>query len=160
MSAQPVEEAPPPLLWGSFNVFRYIPDVGGPALKVMRHLLGSQEAGGRIVQTQAAVADQLGMDRALCNKAFRTLELARIVKRETQGIYRLNPMLSGFPTPVEQTNAINEMLAEDYLDVPDFEERFEAAVAADAEARRQKALDRKRRAKVTSLTVVRGARAS
>ncbi|MER5482567.1 hypothetical protein ABT024_05035 [Streptomyces sp. NPDC002812] len=160
MSAQPVEEQPQQLLWGSFNVFRYMPNVGGPAMRVLTYLLGTQEVGGRIVQTQQAVAEQLVMDRALCNKAFRTLELARMVRRESLGVYRLNPMLSGFRTPVEQMNAIHDMPVEDYLDVPNFQERFEDAVAADIEERKRKASTRKHRASVTDLTAARRSRAS
>ncbi|WP_330335634.1 helix-turn-helix domain-containing protein (plasmid) [Streptomyces sp. NBC_00536] len=142
----------PVLLWGSFNVFAYLPNVPGPALRLLVHLMGTQEAGGRIVQTQQVIADYLGVDRALVSRGLKHLELARLVVKEGQGIYRLNPMVAAFHTPAEAQTAFNAMKPEDYLDVPDFEERYQAAVADDELARKRKAAERKKTAPVGDLT--------
>ncbi|WP_440581096.1 replication/maintenance protein RepL [Streptomyces sp. PT19] len=142
MTAQPAEEHAPEL-WTSPSAFAYVPSVPGPALRVMLFLLGVQEPGGRIVITQEHIASALGMKRSAVGLSLQHLQFARIVWKERQGVYQLNPQVAGFTTPAEAEDAIRQMDESFYLDVEDFEERYQAAVEEHQEALRQKAALRK-----------------
>lgn len=142
MTAQPVEERAPEL-WASLNAFAFVPSVPGPALRVMLFLLGAQEPGGRIVITQESIAEALGMQRSAVGLALQHLQFARIVRRERQGVYQLNPQVAGFATPAEADEAIRGMDEADYLDVDDFEERYQRALVRHQEEVKRKAKERK-----------------
>lgn len=142
MPAQPAEEHAPEL-WTSPSAFAYVPSVPGPALRVMLFLLGVQEPGGRIVITQEDIASALGMKRSAVGLSLQHLQFARIVWKERQGVYQLNPQVAGFITPAEAEEAIRQMDEAFYLDVEDFEERYQAAVGEHQEALKRKAAVRK-----------------
>ncbi|WP_225636717.1 hypothetical protein [Streptomyces solaniscabiei] len=142
MTAQAAEEHAPEL-WTSPSAFAYVPSVPGPALRVMLFLLGVQEPGGRIVITQEDIASALGMKRSAVGLSLQHLQFARIVWKERQGVYQLNPQVAGFTTPAEAETAIRQMDAAFYLDVEDFEERYQAAVEAHQAALKRKAAMRK-----------------
>ncbi|MCX4826421.1 helix-turn-helix domain-containing protein [Streptomyces sp. NBC_01142] len=139
---QPAEEHAPEL-WTSPSAFAYVPSVPGPALRVMLFLLGVQEPGGRIVITQEDIASALGMKRSAVGLSLQHLQFARIVWKERQGVYQLNPQVAGFTTPAEAGVAIRQMDEAFYLDVEDFEERYQAAVEEHQEALKRKAAMRK-----------------
>ncbi|MGW3929612.1 hypothetical protein ACWECC_16125 [Streptomyces microflavus] len=139
---QPAEEHAPEL-WTSPSAFAYVPSVPGPALRVMLFLLGVQEPGGRIVITQEDIASALGMKRSAVGLSLQHLQFARIVWKERQGVYQLNPQVAGFTTPAEAGEAIRQMKEAFYLDVEDFEERYQAAVEEHQEALKRKAAVRK-----------------
>jgi hypothetical protein len=143
MTAQPVEEhAPAPDLWGAFNVFAFVPSVPGPALRVLFFLLGVQEMGGRIVITQQAVADAVGLKRSAVGLALQHLQFARMVTKVQSGVYILHPQIAGFSTPAEADDAVRRLDPEDYLDVEDFEERYQSAITSHQEEVRRKAEER------------------
>ncbi|WNZ14877.1 hypothetical protein [Streptomyces sp. 11x1] len=140
MTAQPVEEhAPAPDLWVSPNVFAFVPSVPGPALRVLLFLLGAQEPGGRIVITQQAIADAVGLQRSAVGLALQHLQFARMVTMLQRGVYTLHPQIAAFSTPAEADEAVRRLGAEDYLDVDDFEERYQDTVAAHQEELKRKA---------------------
>ncbi|MGW2681071.1 replication/maintenance protein RepL [Streptomyces sp. NPDC001436] len=128
MSVQALEDTPRPLLWGNYNIFAYMPDLPGFSLKVLLYCLGHQEAGGRIVQNQKEIAEWLDVSRSLVQKSMKHLQLARILLKEGNGIYRLNPMVAAYPTPAESQQAIKGMDRSFRLDTDDFAERYERAV--------------------------------
>ncbi|WP_374778661.1 replication/maintenance protein RepL (plasmid) [Streptomyces sp. NBC_01310] len=142
MTAQPAEERAPEL-WASLSTFAFVPSVPGPALRVMLFLLGIQEPGGRLVITQESIAEALGMKRSAVGLALQHLQFARIVWKERQGVYQLNPQVAGFPTPAEADEAIRHMNEADYLDVEDFEDRYQTAVQRHQEELKRKAVERK-----------------
>ncbi|MER6684658.1 hypothetical protein [Streptomyces olivaceoviridis] len=143
MTAQPVEErAPAPDLWVSPNVFAFVPSVPGPALRVLLFLLGVQEPGGRIVITQQAIADAVGLKRSAVGLALQHLQFARMVTRLQPGVYTLHPQISAFSTPAEADEAVRRLDADDYLDVDDFEERYQDTVAAHQKELKRKADER------------------
>ncbi|GAA2639409.1 helix-turn-helix domain-containing protein [Streptomyces spororaveus] len=141
MSVQPAEQEAP-LLWVSVPVFAWLPKLPGPALQVLFYLLGTQQQGGRIVATHKELGEWLGMDRAHVGRALKHLEFARLVRREKQGIYVLNPMLAGGLTPADSKNVIDAMDPEDRLDVDDFEDRYLERVRADEALKKQRAEER------------------
>ncbi|MFI6277939.1 hypothetical protein [Streptomyces sp. NPDC050988] len=109
----------------------------------MLFLLGVQEPGGRIVITQEDIASALGMKRSAVGLSLQHLQFARIVWRERQGVYQLNPQVAGFTTPAAAEETIRRMDEAYYLDVDDFEERYQAAVEQHQEELRRKAAIRK-----------------
>jgi hypothetical protein len=144
MTAQPVEvhESAPVDLWGAFNVFAFVPSVPGPALRVVLFLMGVQEPGGRIVITQKAIAEALGLQRSAVGLALQHLQFARMVTKVQSGVYMLHPQIAGFSTPAEADDAVRQLKPDDYLDVEDFEERYQGAIAAHQEEVRRKAGER------------------
>jgi hypothetical protein len=141
MTAQPLQETAPDLN-ASVNAFAFIPGIPGPALRVMVFLLGTQEPGGRIVIRQEDIAEALGMQRSAVGLALQHLQFARIAWKERSGVYRLNPQVAGFLTVAEADDAIRRMDEADYLDVDDFEERYQRAVQQHQEDLRRKAAQR------------------
>jgi DNA-binding IclR family transcriptional regulator len=144
---QPAEEHAP-ALWTSPNAFAFVPSVPGPALRVMLFVLGVQEPGGRIVITQKDIASALGMNRSAVGAGLQHLQFARIVWKEQQGVYKLNPQVAGFVTPADAAEAIRQMDPAFDLMVDDFEERYQAAVADHQEDVKRKAEKRKTSAMV------------
>ncbi|MER5890309.1 hypothetical protein ABT160_41325 [Streptomyces sp. NPDC001941] len=142
MTAQPAEERAPDL-WTSPSAFAFVPSLPGPALRVMLFLLGAQEPGGRIVITQEGIASALGMKRSAVGLSLQHLQFARWVWKLGQGVYQLNPQVAGFRTPAESEEAVRQMDESFYLDVDDFEERYQAAVEEHQEVLKQKAARRK-----------------
>jgi hypothetical protein len=143
MTAQPVEEhAPAPDLWFSPNVLAFVPSVPGPALRVLFFLLGAQEPGGRIVITQKGIADAVGLQRSAVGLALQHLQFARMVTMVQRGVYMLHPQLAAFSTPVEADEAVRRLDEDAYLDVDDFEERYQQTVAAHQEELARKAQER------------------
>ncbi|MDA5279943.1 replication/maintenance protein RepL [Streptomyces sp. Isolate_45] len=142
MSVHASDKAPQPILWGNYNIFAYIPDVPGFAAKVLFHCLSHQEWGGRIVQSQQEIADWLGVSRSLVQKGLHHLQLARILLREGNGVYRMNPMVAAFPTAAEADQAIRTMDRAYRLDTADFADRYERAVVEHEAAVKQKAAAR------------------
>ncbi|MFD6465229.1 hypothetical protein [Streptomyces goshikiensis] len=137
------EMAAPELTWGSFNVFSYMPNMPKVAYLVLANLMGGQETGGLCVTTEEEIAEAIKVHRSQAGRGLLHLGLARMVFRKTKGLYQLNPMLSGFRTPVEHKMAIDAMPEEDWLDVEDFQERYERAFADHQEEVRIRTLERK-----------------
>ncbi|MEU9416047.1 hypothetical protein [Streptomyces sp. NPDC048272] len=135
--------AAPELTWGSFNVLSYMPNMPKVAYQVLHHLMGEQETGGLCVKTEEEIAESINVHRSQAGRGLQHLMLARMVYRKTKGRYQLNPMLSGFRTPAEHKKAIDGMPQEDWLDVDDFQERYERAVADHQEEVRIRTLERK-----------------
>ncbi|MFJ5952254.1 hypothetical protein [Streptomyces noursei] len=138
-----VDEEPEELTWGSFNVFLYTPKMPGIAYRVRDHLMGVQKVGGLCVTGEEKIAEALDVHRSQAGRGLLHLGLARMVFRETKGLYQLNPMLSGFRTPAEHKAAIDAMPEEDWLDVEDFQERYNQAVAKHDEDARLRSLERR-----------------
>ncbi|MFE9250716.1 hypothetical protein [Streptomyces sp. NPDC007088] len=135
--------APAELTWGSFNVFAYTPSMPGIAYRVRDHLLGDQKPGGLCQTTEVEIAEALKVHRSQAGRGLLHLGLARMVFRKTKGLYQLNPMISGFRTPAEQKAAIDGMAEEDWLDVEDYQERYDRALARHEEEVRLRTLERK-----------------
>lgn len=143
MTAQPVEEhATAPDLWFSPSPLAFVPSVPGPALRVLLFLLGAQEPGGRIVITQQAIAEAVGLQRSAVGLALQHLQFARMVTMQQRGVYVLHPQIAAFSTPAEADEAVRRVAADDYLDVDDFEERYQRTVAAHQQELRRKAEER------------------
>ncbi|MFI5864703.1 hypothetical protein [Streptomyces sp. NPDC051546] len=138
-----VDEAPAELTWGSFNVFAYTPSMPGIAYRVLHHLLGEQKPGGLCQTTEVEIAEALKVHRSQAGRGLLHLGLARMVNRKTKGLYQLNHMLSGFRTPAEHKAAIDGMAEEDWLDVEDYQERYDQALARHEEEVRLRTLERK-----------------
>lgn len=141
--ASMVDEAPAELTWGSFNVFSYTPNMPGIAYRVRDHLMGVQKPGGLCQTTEVEIAAALGVHRSQAGRGLLHLGLARMVFRKTKGLYQLNPMLSGFRTPAEHKAAVDGMAEEDWLDVEDYQERYDRALARHEEEVRLRTLERK-----------------
>ena len=138
-----VYDEPAELTWGSFNVFAYTPNMPKAAYQVLHYLLGEQQPKGLCLTTEEQIADALGIHRSVAGRGLLHLGLARMVFRKSKGIYQLNPMLSGFHTPAEHKKAIDALPEEDWLDVEDFQERYETALEAHQEEVRLRQLERK-----------------
>ncbi|KOT33147.1 hypothetical protein ADK41_28465 [Streptomyces caelestis] len=145
MTAQPVEEHAAVLdTWLSPNVFAFMPSVPGPALRVLFFLLGVQEPGGRIVITQKEIAEAVGLKRSAVGGALQHLQFARMVTKvqSNGGVYSLHPQIAAFPTPAEADDAVRQLSPDEYLDVHDFEERYQRALAAHQRELRRKTEER------------------
>jgi hypothetical protein len=143
-TAASVNPEPPELTYGTFNGFAYMPAMPGIAYRVRDLLIGTQEPGGRCLVTEEDLAKVLGVHRSLVGRGLQHLILAKIVFREAKGVYLLNPMISGFRTVAEHLDAIAALAPEDRLDVDDFQERYDAAVAQAEREKLEKRLERKR----------------
>ncbi|MEV8335593.1 hypothetical protein [Streptomyces niveus] len=137
------EEEPAELTWGSFNIFLYTPSMPGIAYRVRDHLMGVQKVGGLCVTTEEQIAEALHVHRGWAGRGLLHLGLARMVSRKTKGVYQLNAMLSGFRTPADHKAAIDSMPEEDWLDVEDFQARYDTALARHEEEVRLRSLERK-----------------
>ncbi|MFI8769446.1 hypothetical protein ACIGN6_31705 [Streptomyces sp. NPDC053792] len=143
-TAASVHAEPPELTFGSMNGFAYLPAMPGIAYRVLTKLVGIQEPGGRCLVTENELAEMLDVHRSMVGRGLHALGCARVVFRQAKGIYRLNPMVSGYRTVTEQLEAIAEMDPEDRLDVDDYQERYDEAVAEAEEVRRSRAAARKK----------------
>ncbi|MFE5712003.1 hypothetical protein ACFQ7J_14440 [Streptomyces sp. NPDC056501] len=141
---------PPELTCGSMNAFAYIPAMPGIAYRVLTKLVGIQEIGGRCVVTENELAELLDVHRSLVGRGLQSLSHARLVSRSAKGVYRLNPMVSGYRTVEDQLEAIGSMDPEDRLDIDDFQERYDEAVAQAENDRRMRAAARKKSPQVAA----------
>ncbi|MFB7031423.1 MULTISPECIES: hypothetical protein [unclassified Streptomyces] len=144
ITATSVSPEPPELTYGSLNGFAYLPAMPGIAYRVLTKVVGIQEPGGRCIITENELAEMLNVHRSLVGRGFQCLGYARLVFRQAKGVYRLNPMISGYRTVADQLAAINEMDPEDRLDIDDYQERYDQAVAEAEEERRRRAAARKK----------------
>ncbi|MFI8265368.1 hypothetical protein [Streptomyces sp. NPDC085665] len=119
---------PPELTYGTFNGFAYMPAMPGIAYRVLFHLVGTQEPGGRCLVTEDELAEEFGVHRSLIGRGLQALILAKLVFRQAKGVYQLNPMISGGRTVTEHLDGIGGLDAEDRLDVDDFQDRYDTAV--------------------------------
>ncbi|MGW0885306.1 MarR family transcriptional regulator [Streptomyces sp. NPDC002671] len=116
-----------------------------PAYRILHALRSRSEPGGRIETGQAQIAALLGLSRPSVTSGLRDLILARLVKKERNGVYRINPMLAGYQHPAEAVAAIEQMNPLDRLDDPHFVTRYHQAVE---EYREQLARDRRKKLRV------------
>ncbi|WP_077800627.1 hypothetical protein [Streptomyces sp. JHA26] len=133
---------PPELTYGTFNGFAYMPAMPGIAYRVLFRLLGIQEPGGRCLVTEEELAEALDVHRSMVGRGLQALILARLVFRQTKGVYLLNPMISGARSITEHLEAIGALDPADRLDVDDYQERYDAAVARAEQEKREKRLGR------------------
>ncbi|WP_217139882.1 hypothetical protein [Streptomyces sp. AC627_RSS907] len=133
---------PPELTYGTFNGFAYMPAMPGIAYRVLFRLLGIQEPGGRCLVTEEELAEALDVHRSMVGRGLQALILAKLVFRQTKGVYLLNPMISGARSVTEHLEAIGALDPADRLDVDDYQERYEAAVAQAEREKREKRLGR------------------
>ncbi|MEW1657867.1 hypothetical protein [Streptomyces sp. NPDC093707] len=131
MTAASVDHEPDELAYGTYNGFAYMPAMPGIAYRVLFHLIGTQKVGGRCLTTEHKIAKHFGVHRSLVGRGLNALILARMVFKENEagGVYRLNPMFSGGRSIPEHLEAIGGLDPEDRLDVDDFQDRYDEAVA-------------------------------
>jgi hypothetical protein len=142
-TAASVNPEPPELMYGTFNGFAYMPAMPGIAYRVLFRLLGTQEPGGRCLVTEDDLADALEVHRSLVGRGLQALIHARLVFRQTKGVYLLNPMISGGRSITEHLEAIGSLDLDDRLDVDDYQERYDRAVAQAKLEKEAKRLGRK-----------------
>ncbi|MEU6010160.1 hypothetical protein [Streptomyces sp. NPDC047453] len=142
-TAASVTAEPPALTYGTFNGFAYMPAMPGIAYRVLFRLLGTQEPGGRCLVTEEELAEALDVHRSMAGRGLQALILAKLVFRQAKGVYFLNPMISGARSVTEHLEAIGTLEAEDRLDVDDYQERYDAAVAQAEQEKREKRLGRR-----------------
>ncbi|MER5994762.1 hypothetical protein [Streptomyces viridosporus] len=134
---------PPELTYGTFNGFAYMPAMPGIAYRVLFRLLGTQEPGGRCLVTEEELAEALDVHRSMVGRGLQALILAKLVFRQAKGIYFLNPMISGARSVTEHLEAIGALDPADRLDVDDYQERYDAAVAQAEQEKKEKRLGRR-----------------
>lgn len=142
-TAASVNQQPQELTYGTFNGFAYMPAMPGYAYRVLLMLVGTQEPGGRCLVTEDNLADALGVHRSIVGRGLKHLMLAKLVFRQAKGVYLLNPMISGGRTVTEHLDAIGGLDHENRLDVDDYQERYEAALAQAEREKQEKRLERK-----------------
>ncbi|MFD4977018.1 hypothetical protein [Streptomyces sp. NPDC058424] len=142
-TAASVTAEPPELTYGTFNGFAYMPAMPGIAYRVLFRLLGTQEPGGRCLVTEEELAEALDVHRSMAGRGLQALILAKLVFRQAKGVYLLNPMISGARSVPEHLEAIGTLEPEDRLDVDDYQERYDAAVAQAEQEKREKRLGRR-----------------
>ncbi|MGC9499246.1 hypothetical protein [Streptomyces sp. WG7] len=140
MSANP---EPPELTYGTFNGFAYMPAMPGIAYRVLFRLIGTQEPGGRCLVTEEELAEALDVHRSMVGRGLQALILSKLVFRQAKGIYLLNPMISGARSVPEHLEAIGTLDPADRLDVDDYQERYDAAVAQAEKEKKEKRLSRR-----------------
>lgn len=150
-NAAAVNPEPAELTYGTYNGFAYMPAMPGIAYRVLFELLGTQEPGGRCLVTEEDLAERLNVHRSMVGRGLQALIHARLVFRQAKGVYQLNPMISGGRSVTEHLEAIGTLDAEDRLDVDDYQERYDAAVA---EAEREKKAKRLGRTKAAPARAV------
>ncbi|MEU2900831.1 hypothetical protein ACWC4E_30450 [Streptomyces sp. NPDC001273] len=133
---------PSELTYGTFNGFAYMPAMPGIAYRVLFRLIGTQEPGGRCLVTEEELAEALAVHRSMVGRGLQALILSKLVFRQAKGIYFLNPMISGARSVPEHLEAIGSLDPADRLDVDDYQERYEAAVARAEQEKREKRLGR------------------
>ncbi|EHN80250.1 hypothetical protein ACIP29_36400 [Streptomyces coelicoflavus] len=133
---------PPELTYGTFNGFAYMPAMPGIAYRVLFRLIGTQEPGGRCLVTEEELAKVLEVHRSMVGRGLQALILSRLVYRQAKGIYVLNPMISGARSVPEHLEAIGSLDPADRLDVDDYQQRYDAAVARAEQEKREKRLGR------------------
>ncbi|MEU1932682.1 hypothetical protein ABZ516_35875 [Streptomyces sp. NPDC019826] len=132
-------------VWSANNSLAYTPRGMPPAAyPLLVHLLGRQEPGGRCLFTHDALAAEVEINRTQVTRGLQHLSFARMVLKEGNGVYRLNPMVAGFRTPTEQLQAIAAMDDDERIDHPDFQERYEKRLAQYEKEKEERALLRKR----------------
>ncbi|MFF7986938.1 MarR family transcriptional regulator [Streptomyces sp. NPDC007901] len=102
-------------------------DLPGPAYRVLLTLRSRSEPGGRVEMGQNQIAVLLGLSRPSVTSGLRELILARLVKKQRNGVYRLNAMLASYETPADARAAIDAMDPADRLDDPHFVARYHQA---------------------------------
>ena len=105
-------------------------DMPATAYRALLKMRALSEHGGRIEIEQSSLAQQLGISRPAVTAALRTLDLAQLVKKERNGVYRINAMLAGYATPADALEAVRAMPDEERLTDPDFVSRYHRAVDA------------------------------
>lgn len=117
-------------------------DLPQPAYRVLAALRSRSESGGRVEMGQNQIAALLGLSRPSVTSGLRELILARLVKKQRNGVYRINAMLAGYESPSEAQRAIDDMDVADRLDDPHFVARYHQAVE---DYREQLAMDRRKK---------------
>ncbi|GAB2628148.1 hypothetical protein GCM10027168_69820 [Streptomyces capparidis] len=120
-------------------------DLPQPAYRVLFALRSRSEPGGRVEMGQHQIADLVGLSRPSVTSALRELILARLVTKERNGVYRINPMLAGYTTPADVRAAVEAMNPADRLDDPHFVDRYHQAVT---DYRDQLARERRKKIRV------------
>lgn len=120
-------------------------DLPQPAYRVLFALRSRSESGGRVEMGQNQIAALLGLSRPSVTSGLRELILARLVKKQRNGVYRINAMLAGYESLSEAQRAIDAMDIDDRLDDPNFVARYHQAVA---DYREQLARDRRKKLRV------------
>ncbi|MFJ3213852.1 MarR family transcriptional regulator [Streptomyces flaveolus] len=120
-------------------------DLPGPAYRVLFTLRSRSEPGGRVEMGQSQIAELLSLSRPSVTSGLRELILARLVKKQRNGVYRINAMLAAYETPADARAAIEAMDPADRLDDPYFVERYHQAVE---DYRDQLARDRRKKLRV------------
>lgn len=143
-TAASVNPEPAELTYGTYNGFAYMPAMPGIAYRVLFRLLGTQEPGGRCLVTEEELADALDVHRSMVGRGLQALIHARLVFRQARGIYYLNPMISGGRTVTEHLEAISTLGEEDRLDVDDYQQRYDEAVAQAEQDKQAKRLGRQK----------------
>ncbi|MFD4695204.1 hypothetical protein [Streptomyces sp. NPDC058463] len=69
---------------------------------------------------QNQIAALLGLSRPSVTSGLRELILARLVKKQRNGAYRINKMLAGYATQAESQRAIEDMDVADRMNDPEF----------------------------------------
>ncbi|MET9878565.1 MarR family transcriptional regulator [Actinacidiphila glaucinigra] len=105
-------------------------DLPPAAYRVLLKLRSLSEPGGRIEIDQATIAGSLDLSRPSVTAALRALDLAKLVKKQRNGVYQINAMLAGYASPEDSVAAISAMDRSERLDDPRFIDRYRSDVAA------------------------------
>ncbi|MEU5859118.1 MarR family winged helix-turn-helix transcriptional regulator [Nocardiopsis dassonvillei] len=91
---------------------------------LLHHLMGTQESGGIVRQTQQAIGEALGIQRKDVGKAMQRLTEIGLVWQERRGEYRINPRCAFYGRSGEQRAAV-ESIPEHVpeLNLPDYQVR-------------------------------------
>ncbi|MDX2815726.1 MarR family transcriptional regulator [Streptomyces sp. PA03-5A] len=105
------------LRFAPVNAEGLIADLDPPpaAYRVLLKLRSLSEPGGRIEIDQATIARWLDLSRPSVTAALRALDLAKLVKKQRNGVYQINPMLCGYTSPEDSVAAISTMDRSDRL---------------------------------------------
>ncbi|MDX2623647.1 MarR family transcriptional regulator [Streptomyces sp. WI03-5b] len=120
-------------------------DLPQTAYRVLFALRSRSESGGRVEMGQNQIAALLGLSRPSVTSGLRELILARLVKKQRNGVYRINEMLAGYATQAEAQRAIEDMDVADRMNDPEFVARYHQAVE---DYREQLILDRRKKLRV------------
>lgn len=125
---------------GLYNTFAYVPRMPPSAYALLLWLVSTQAPGGEVRRTHKELAEELALERSQISKAKNHLLAARLLVDTRPGIWRLNPMISGYMYVDQQKAAIEALPSEWRLDVGDYEEEYEQRlVQLDAERERRQA---------------------
>jgi DNA-binding transcriptional regulator YhcF (GntR family) len=80
------------------------------AYALLAVLIDQQEPGGKILQSQAELAESLGVHPNVCSRAMKILTDVNVVLRPSRNRYQLHPLIASYSTVEDMNQAIAEAL--------------------------------------------------